>query len=110
MICCSISVRYARPIPINGEGWTTVRGGYLMLLRRFAAIAALLASSTLSPPRLGAQDAGPGVTDDAGVTYDDILQGLSDPSRWLTFSGDYSGQRHSPLAQITPENVHRLVP
>ena len=75
-----------------------------MLLRRFVAIVALLASSTLSPPQLVAKDADP------GVTYEDILQGLADPSRWLTFSGDYSGQRHSPLAQITPENVHRLVP
>ena len=32
-----------------------------------------------------------------GVTYRDILGGLKDPSRWITFSGDYSGQRHSPL-------------
>ena len=24
------------------------------------------------------------------------------------FSGDYSGQRHSPLTQITPDNAHRL--
>ena len=24
------------------------------------------------------------------------------------FSGDYSGQRHSPLKQITPQNAHRL--
>jgi alcohol dehydrogenase (cytochrome c) len=27
---------------------------------------------------------------------------------WLTYHGDYSGQRHSRLTQITPENVHRL--
>ena len=74
-----------------------------MLPRRLVGIAALLALSA-SPQGLVAQD------DDPGVTYDDILQGLDDPSRWLTFSGDYSGQRHSPLRQITPENVHRLVP
>ena len=42
------------------------------------------------------------------VTARDILDGLADPSRWLTFSGDYSGRRHSPIAQITPANVHRL--
>ncbi len=76
----------------------------LALSKKLVAILALLASSTLSPPQVLAQDA------DAGITYEDILQGLSDPSRWLTFSGDYSGQRHSPLDQITPENVHRLVP
>ena len=27
---------------------------------------------------------------------------------WLTYHGDYSGQRHSKLTQITPENVSRL--
>jgi alcohol dehydrogenase (cytochrome c) len=27
---------------------------------------------------------------------------------WLTYHGDYSGQRHSRLSQITPENVARL--
>ncbi len=75
-----------------------------MLSGRFVGIIALLASSALSPPQLVAQDA------DAGITYEDILQGLDDPTRWLTFSGDYTGQRHSPLAQITPENVHRLSP
>ena len=64
----------------------------------------VLALSTLNPPQSVAQDA------DTGIGYEDILQGLTDPSRWLTFSGDYSGQRHSPLDQITPENVHRLVP
>ncbi len=29
---------------------------------------------------------------------------------WTTFSGDYTGQRHSPLTQITPANVSRLTP
>ena len=27
---------------------------------------------------------------------------------WPTYHGDYSGQRHSPLTQITPENVSQL--
>jgi len=27
---------------------------------------------------------------------------------WLTYHGDYSGKRHSALAQITPDNVHQL--
>jgi alcohol dehydrogenase (cytochrome c) len=44
----------------------------------------------------------------AGVTPHDLLAGLSDPSRWLMFSGDYTGRRHSPLTQINPANVHRL--
>ncbi len=44
----------------------------------------------------------------SGVTFDLLLEGLTDPARWLTFSGDYSGRRHSPLTQITPDNAHRL--
>ena len=27
---------------------------------------------------------------------------------WPTYHGDYTGQRHSRLTQITPENVHQL--
>ncbi len=27
---------------------------------------------------------------------------------WLTYHGDYSGQRHSKLSAITPANVHQL--
>jgi alcohol dehydrogenase (cytochrome c) len=43
------------------------------------------------------------------VTSQDLLDGLKDPTRWLTNGGEYSGQRHSPLTQITPENVSQLV-
>jgi alcohol dehydrogenase (cytochrome c) len=42
------------------------------------------------------------------TTFNDLLTGLTNPSRWLTYSGDYTGRRHSPLTQITPENVRRL--
>src|SRR5437867_2934783 len=44
----------------------------------------------------------------SAVTAQDLLDGLKDPARWLTYSGDYNGQRHSPLAQVTPDNVNRL--
>ena len=44
------------------------------------------------------------------VTFQDLRDGLKDPARWLTYSGDYSSRRHSPLTQITPENVSRLTP
>jgi alcohol dehydrogenase (cytochrome c) len=44
------------------------------------------------------------------VTPQDLRDGLKDASRWLTYSGDYTNQRHSPLTQITPDNVHRLTP
>ena len=46
----------------------------------------------------------------SGVTYQDLLDGLKHPARWITFSGDYSGQRHSPLTEIAPDNVHLLTP
>src|SRR5438132_13462727 len=45
------------------------------------------------------------------VTSQEIGEGLTpDGSQWLTFGGNYSNQRHSPLTQITPANVNRLVP
>jgi alcohol dehydrogenase (cytochrome c) len=43
-----------------------------------------------------------------GITPKDLLDGLATPTRWLTYSGDYSGRRHSPLTQITPANVAQL--
>ena len=38
----------------------------------------------------------------------DLLRGLAAPARWLTYSGDYTSKRHSPLTQVTPDNVGRL--
>ena len=43
----------------------------------------------------------------ADVTAQHLLDGFKDPARWLMYSGDYSGARHSPLQQISPANVHR---
>ncbi len=63
----------------------------------------VILTTEIQPPVL-AQNA------ESGVTYEDILNGLSEPSKWLTYSGDYTGQRHSPLTMITPENVQDLVP
>ena len=42
------------------------------------------------------------------ITSQDHLDGLKNTSRWLTYSGDYTGRRHSPLTQVTPANVGRL--
>ncbi len=45
------------------------------------------------------------------VTVQEIHNGLpADGSSWLTFGGNYANHRHSPLTQITPDNVARLVP
>jgi alcohol dehydrogenase (cytochrome c) len=44
------------------------------------------------------------------VAPQELLDGLkADGSRWLTFGGNYANHRYSPLTQITPENVNRLV-
>jgi alcohol dehydrogenase (cytochrome c) len=40
----------------------------------------------------------------------DLLAGLANPARRLTHSGDYASTRHSPLKQITPDNIGRLAP
>jgi alcohol dehydrogenase (cytochrome c) len=42
------------------------------------------------------------------ITSDQIVAGLKDSSRWLSYSGTYDGQRHSPLREITPDNVSQL--
>lgn len=42
------------------------------------------------------------------ITRQNLLDGLKNPARWLTYSGDYTSQRHSPLTHITPANVDQL--
>jgi alcohol dehydrogenase (cytochrome c) len=44
----------------------------------------------------------------AQVRYEDILK--SPDQNWLTYAGDYTGKRHSPLKQITTENAASIVP
>lgn len=44
------------------------------------------------------------------ITVKDLAGGLSNPARWLTYSGDYSGKRYSPLNQITGANASQLAP
>ena len=46
----------------------------------------------------------------APVSPQMLLDGQKDPTKWLMFSGDYTSQRHSPLKQITAQNVARLAP
>ena len=66
-----------------------------------AALGAVVVAVTVA-----AQGVPPGL-----VTSQELLAGLpADGSRWVMFGGSYTNQRHSPLTQITPENVTRLVP
>ena len=34
--------------------------------------------------------------------------GPSAPGEWTIYPGSYNSQRHSPLKQVTPANVHQL--
>src|SRR5918995_1514957 len=71
---------------------------------RLVRLVLLLGAATSTLP---AQEAPPPPL----VTAQEILDGLTpDGSRWLTFGGSYTNQRHSPLTQITPANVTRLQP
>ncbi|WP_414661043.1 pyrroloquinoline quinone-dependent dehydrogenase [Horticoccus sp. 23ND18S-11] len=42
------------------------------------------------------------------VSYERLVHAADEPGNWLTYSGNYAGHRHSPLAQITPANVGGL--
>jgi alcohol dehydrogenase (cytochrome c) len=45
---------------------------------------------------------------EAQVSFDRILRADREPQNWLTYSGNLSGWRYSPLTQITPANVRNL--
>ena len=44
------------------------------------------------------------------VTYERILNADKEPGNWLTYSGNYSSHRYSPLDEITRGNVASLRP
>src|ERR1700693_4357741 len=44
------------------------------------------------------------------VTEQMLLNASNDPNNWITAGRDYASTRYSPLTQITPDNVKRLVP
>ena len=46
----------------------------------------------------------------AQVSYERIRDAQNEPHNWLTYSGNYSSHRHSPLKQINRDNVADLVP
>jgi alcohol dehydrogenase (cytochrome c) len=75
---------------------------------RFVRLAALVVLGPAATIAVSAQQA---AAPPPLVTNQEILAGLpADGSRWLTFGGNYSNHRFSPLTQITPENVNKLVP
>jgi alcohol dehydrogenase (cytochrome c) len=44
------------------------------------------------------------------VSYDRILKAAGEPANWLTYSGNYSGYRYSPLDQINERSIPHLRP
>ena len=44
----------------------------------------------------------------AQVTSDRLANALEEPENWIHYRGDYSGQNHRPLKQITTDNVQDL--
>jgi glucose dehydrogenase len=46
--------------------------------------------------------------DVGGITSADVATGLKNPARWLSYSGDYTSQRYSPLTEITAANAGQL--
>ena len=44
----------------------------------------------------------------AQVPYQRIVDAAREPDNWLTYSGNYSGHRYSPLNQITADNIANL--
>ena len=68
----------------------------VVLSAAFAAATSVLVAQQAPPPLVSLQE---------------IRDGLpADGSKWLTFGGNYANHRHSPLTQITPANVDRLIP
>jgi alcohol dehydrogenase (cytochrome c) len=84
--------------------------GHVGIVLLLGAGTAVLAAQQAPPPQVPSAAAAPGAPP-SPVTAADILKGLpADGSSWLTFGGNYTNQRHSPLTQLTPANVSRLVP
>lgn len=72
---------------------------------RFAALFAGLSGCILSARTPNGVD-GP-VSATVDISSSDLLVKPTN-GNWLSYNGDYSGQRYAGLAQLTPENVGRL--
>jgi alcohol dehydrogenase (cytochrome c) len=68
----------------------------LLLLRVAVLVASTAAAAVISCSAAAAQGVDPAM----------LLK--PPPDSWPTYHGDYSGQHHSSLVQITPANVHQL--
>jgi alcohol dehydrogenase (cytochrome c) len=46
----------------------------------------------------------------AQLSHERLLKSSAEPGNWLTYSGNYSGHRHSSLDQVNDRNVSKLKP
>ena len=94
---------------VKHERRTAKLASILAVAALVAAAATLIAQQNTGAPVVSEQPAAP-PPKLPEITAQDLLDGFKNPARWLSYSGDYTGRRHSPLKQITPENVGRLAP
>jgi alcohol dehydrogenase (cytochrome c) len=86
----------ARFHPVRLAQISTAATGKRMRVRPGITALTLVAATYLAVPLL------------AQVTPDRLLKAAAEPQNWLTYSGGYASQRHSPLTQVTPGNVKNL--
>jgi alcohol dehydrogenase (cytochrome c) len=70
-----------------------------------AAVAIFAAATILAQGPPGPQNREAPATN---VSFERILKANQEPHNWLTYGGSLTSQRHSGLAQITPENAREL--
>jgi alcohol dehydrogenase (cytochrome c) len=70
-------------------------------MRGRGTVWAVLGAAALAGATLAAQQT-------TGITSKDVADGLKNPARWLSYSGDYTSQRYSPLTQITAANAGQI--
>jgi alcohol dehydrogenase (cytochrome c) len=90
----------------NGVPGTAMKAWRLSDREVWQLIAYIRSVSEASPPASSAEQ--PSVIDHSPVTFERIVNARTEPENWLTYSGTYSGQRYSELAQIRRENVRSL--
>ncbi len=78
------------------------------LFRQMAILAAPLAISTTAFAQTPAAPAAAPAPKSASRGLDPATLLHPPVDSWPTYHGDYTGQRHSSLSQITPENVNQL--
>lgn len=78
------------------------------LLRVNCLVAALLSAVAASGQTPQTTTSKSREADHPGVTYKQILGAAQDTGNWLTYSGQYNGQRFSHLDQINDNNADKL--